>query len=67
LEAVDERGDLAGKGGDLLVRAALEAADELKQRLARGEQLAVQVVRAAGLHRALALGNVALAEHHAGG
>lgn len=64
---VDEREDLAGKGDDILIRHPLALTDQLKQRLARGKELAIEVVRAAGLHRALALGDVALIEHHIGG
>ena len=62
-EALDQADDLAGERRNVLVGSALAALDKLKQRLRRRHELGVEVVGAGLLRRALALGNVALADH----
>lgn len=62
-EALDQADDLAGERRNVLVGSALAALGKLKQRLRCRHELGVEVVGAGLLRRALALGNVALADH----
>ena len=62
-EALDQADDLAGERGNVLVGSALAALGKFKQRLRRRDKLGIQIVGTGLLHRALALGNIALADH----